>query len=241
MPRLKRLPQRTALVGQVVEQLRSRILSRATDVGAELPPEGTLVEAFGVSRTVIREAMQVLRSQGLVEVSQGRRPRVKSPDPQVAIDHLDALLQRSDGSLLDLVEARRPLESEIAFLAAQRATPSQMEEMARAITELRLAANLDEQIDADMRFHELLAKASGNLLFHMLLSAIWGLFRQSVARTTRRAGAAVAADSHQRILDAVRRRNAGAARQAMLDHMRVTEETLCGAKSAKNGRAHQPA
>src|SRR5262245_56895654 len=92
---LARLAPQRALVEQVLEQLRGRILSQDYAAGAELPPEGTLAATLGVSRTVVREAMRILRAQGLVEVSQGRRPRVKPPDSQAAVDTFGMLLQRS--------------------------------------------------------------------------------------------------------------------------------------------------
>ena len=72
---------RLDLVQEVTERLREQILAGAFDADRSLPPEGQLGQALGVSRTVIREAMRILAAQGLVEVSQGRTPRVKPADP----------------------------------------------------------------------------------------------------------------------------------------------------------------
>ena len=98
--------ERGDLVRGAVEQLRAFILAR--DGGSELPSEAELGERLGVSRTVLREALKHLQAQGLVALSQGKRARVGSADPQAAIESLNVLLRRSEGSLLHLVEVRRP-------------------------------------------------------------------------------------------------------------------------------------
>src|SRR5579872_7040220 len=118
--------RRSALVEQVLDQLRARILDKEFASGEELPPEGALADLFGVSRTVIREAMRTLRSEGLVEVAQGRKPRVRPANPQFAVDTIVSLVKRSDGTLFDLMEVRRPLERAIAGIAADRATAEQI-------------------------------------------------------------------------------------------------------------------
>jgi DNA-binding FadR family transcriptional regulator len=176
-----------------------------------------LAETLGVSRTVIREAMRSLLAQGLVEVSQGRRPRVKPADPQDAIESLNTLFERSDGAVLDLMEVRRPVESEIAGLAATRATQDQMERLAEAIADELSADSLDRRVAADMRIHEILAEATGTL---------WGLLRSSLTRTIKKTGARRAVEGHQLVLEAVRRHDARAAREAMLLHLSMAEQDL---------------
>lgn len=227
---LQRLAPQRALVEQVLEQLRARILNGQYAADEELPPEGTLAETLGVSRTVIREAMRILRSQGLVEVSQGRRPRVKPPDTQVAIDSFGMLLQRTNGSVLDLIEIRRPVEGEMAFLAAQRVTPEQIERMSQAIADQEAAPDLGAGIEADLRFHSVLAEATGNPMFQVILAAFWGLLRHSLSQTIRRTGAERATQGHRRVMQAVQRRDGAAARAAMLEHLRWAEEDLRAAR-----------
>src|SRR6266481_3177998 len=112
--RLHRVEQRPPLVEQVVDRLRAHIVSGDFPADQEMPPEAALCQTLGVSRTVVREAMRILRAQGLVEVSQGKRPRVRPVDAKYVIDGLTLLIQRTDASLLHLAELRRPMESEIA-------------------------------------------------------------------------------------------------------------------------------
>ena len=79
---------RTDLVKRVVDQLQEKILGGAFEQNGSLPAESTLAEYLGVSRPVVREAMRVLSAQGLIEVCQGKRARIKSADPQASIDAL---------------------------------------------------------------------------------------------------------------------------------------------------------
>jgi len=214
------------LVPQVVERLRTAILSVAAQGRDDLPSEGELAEALGVSRTVLREAMKQLQAQGLVLISQGRRPRIRPADPKAAVESLDLLLQRTKGSLRHLVEARRPLECEIAALAAERARPEHLEAARAAVDALREAETLDAQIEADVRFHRVLAEATGNPVFLTLLDTVAGLLRESRRRTIGKHGMGVALDHHAAVLDAVRRRDPAAARSAMARHLDVNAHHL---------------
>jgi GntR family transcriptional repressor for pyruvate dehydrogenase complex len=170
--------------------------------------------------------MKQLQAQGLVEVSQGKRPRIRPADPQAAVESLELLLQRTEGSLRHLVEARRPFECEIAGLAAERAHPEHVEAAQSAIEALRRAQTLDEQIDADVRFHRVLAQATGNPVFLTLLDTVAGLLRESRRRTIGKHGMGVAVDHHAAILDAVRRRDPAGARAAMAHHLDVNAQHL---------------
>jgi DNA-binding FadR family transcriptional regulator len=105
------------LVEQVVDSLRERIVSASYQATGELPPQHDLCRELGVSRTVVREAMQRLQSQGLIELSQGRRPRIRPASHGAIADNLQVLMRRSAASLLHLAEVRLPLEAEIAGLS----------------------------------------------------------------------------------------------------------------------------
>ncbi len=205
-----------------------RRLSPAYLTAIEPSPEGQLGEAFSVSRTVIREAMRILAAQGLVEVSQGRAPRVRPVDSQTVVETFHTYLQREDHSLLDLIEVRRPLEAVIAALAAERAMPAQIQELEESVRQLSSARQASRQIDADLRFHELLAEATGNPIFPLLLKTLAGLMRCSRQKTLARSGVETTVAGHRAVLAAVQRRDPDAARQAMLDHLTEAERDLRG-------------
>lgn len=216
--------ERGDLVRGAVDQLRAFVLSRPGD--EELPSEAELGERLGVSRTVLREALKHLQAQGLVVLAQGRRARVRPADPQAAIESLDVLLRRSEGSLLQLVEVRRPLEAEIVEIAARRATPEALAEAEAAIAEQESAPTLEGRIDADLRFHRALAKATGNPVFVLLLDALAGLMRASRRKSLGKYGNRVPVEHHREILAAIRRRDPAAARAALLGHLGLNERHL---------------
>lgn len=218
--------QRPNLVQEAVERLREQIIAGAFGVDGAIPPEGQLGQALGVSRTVIREAMRILAAQGLVEVSQGRAPRVKPANPQTVIDTFSTYLQREDHSLLNLVEVRRPLEAAIAALAAERALPDHIEQLEEAIRQQIAARNKTDRIEEDIRFHDLLASATGNPVFLVLLRAVAGLMRRSRQETLARTGVERSVIGHRAILAAIKLRDADGARQAMLDHISNAEQDL---------------
>lgn len=221
------------MVQEVADQLREQILTGHFAPDRLFPPEGRLSQTLGVSRTVIREAMRILRAQGLVEVSQGRQPRVKPADPQDVVDTLGVFLQRGDHPLLHLIEVRVPLETEIAALAARRATPAQIETLQAGIHGIDAARKLDDQIEADIEFHNLLADASGNPVFRLLLGALAGLMRKSRRRTLSRTGRQRANAGHLAVLRAVSERDPERAREAMREHLAMAQQDLLAEEAAK--------
>jgi len=213
--------QRINLVQTVAERLRTQILKQRFGPDGIMPTEWELGELFDVSRTVIREAMRTLSGQGLIEVSQGRVSRVRPADPQAAIYSLQALLCQSQVSLPDLVEARRSLECEIASLAANRATKDQLDRLEQAIAALESAGSPKQQVQADVRFHGLLAEASGNSVFPLILKTLTALLRQSREKSITRTSKRCAVLDHRAILQALRHHRPEAARAAMLKHLGI--------------------
>src|SRR6185295_17132942 len=161
-----------SLVKQAEDRLRRRILRKdAPDV---LPSQGALAADLGVSRTVLREAMKHLEAEGLLDISQGRRIRVRSAGPQAALRSLDAMLRRTPGSLAHLLEVRRPLEGDIAALAAERRSDAHLDTLETSVAALAALQTLDRRVDADLLFHRTLAEATGNPVFLLLLDTVAG-------------------------------------------------------------------
>jgi len=225
--------RRVDLVQETVALLEKKILSGKFVPGEPIPPEGQLSLQLGVSRTVIREAMRILGAKGLVEVSQGRLPRVKPAGPEEVIASLSTFLQRHDHSLLDLIEARRLLEVGCVALAAQRATQEEIDALEQMSRRLSEADSLDGQIEADLQFHLHLAKCSGNPVLALLLAPLSQLMRMSQKETLGRTGVERAAVGHRHIVEAIRRHDVDAARQSMLEHLAMAEVDLTGKKAAK--------
>lgn len=164
---------RTRLPETIANELQDEILTLS--VGAKLPTENELATRFGVSRTVVREATRYLVQRGLVAVSPGRGMTVAEFDGRMIADQYGLLLRHSRGSFVQLLELRLVLEVEMAALAAARRSPEQV--AALIATNDRLANAVDAKPDflaADLGFHELMAEASGNPFFALLVRPING-------------------------------------------------------------------
>ena len=223
------------MVAAVLNQLTDHIVAESFGPEGVLPPEGELAKSFEVSRTVIREAMRSLRAQGLVEVSQGRLARAKPPDPKAAIASLEILFRRNQASLLHLVEVRRPLESEIAALAAERANEVHLRQLESAIHDLGAARTLDQRIEADVAFHRRLGEATGNPVFVLLLETLAGFLRESRRKTLVYSGAELALKGHRAVYRAVRARDPAQARAAMQEHLCLAGRDLDQIRTRRNG------
>lgn len=172
----------------------------------------------------------------LIVMSQGARPRVAEVDLRPTVESLELLLKRSRTTLLQLTEVRRPLESMIARLAAERASAPQIAALRATIDDLERATTLADRVDADIRFHDLLAEATGNPVFSVLLQTLGGLLVESRRRTIKAAGPEPAIVGHREILAAVQRHDAKAAEAAMRRHLDWAGEDIKAAakKSARS-------
>jgi GntR family transcriptional repressor for pyruvate dehydrogenase complex len=221
------------LVDETVEALRKKILGGGLAAGDLLPSQGDLSTELGVSRSVIREAMKVLESRGLIEISQGRRPRILPASPAAVIETLQTLAERSELSLLKLLEMRRPLEIEIARLAAERMSDDHAEQLRESIEALRDAPDRESEIAADIRFHKVLAEATGNPLFGIVLDVLAQLLYASRRKTLQHSGREMALSYHARICAAVCDGDATLASQLMTQHMDQTRQDLVEANGER--------
>ncbi|GAB3951368.1 FadR/GntR family transcriptional regulator [Kribbella albertanoniae] len=152
---------RRSLAYDVVAELKRRILAGELAPGAKLPAENGLVEEFGVSRTVIREAVSRLQAAGLVETFQGRGSFVLEVPGPVELKEV-----RTHQDVLELMDFRTGVESEAAALAAARRTEVQLLGIERALDGFRrVGDDPGRSVEADFAFHLAVALASGNRFY----------------------------------------------------------------------------
>jgi GntR family transcriptional regulator, transcriptional repressor for pyruvate dehydrogenase complex len=220
---------------RVAVQIEKRILDGDLRIGDRLPTERELAEQFQVSRTAVREAMKILAQKGLVDMRPGRGTIVVD-GARAAMENSIGLLMKmmssEVGSAENLVEVRAILETEIAALAAARATEKEIAAMREAIRVM------DESLDdanafiaADNSFHEALAQATQNALIFTLLNSIVHLLSEQRKQIFAVEGGPQRGQMHhRRILESVVRRDPAAARMAMMSHLlQVHEDVSAGA------------
>jgi GntR family transcriptional repressor for pyruvate dehydrogenase complex len=156
------------LADQVTEALINKIHGNEF-ADSQLPSEQAMAEGFGVSRTVIREAVSRLKAEGLIDTRQGRGAFVRTDRLDVPF-RIDLNSEDLLGSLLHIIELRRGLDAEIAFLAASRRKRDQMTAIRRALADIERASKAGHDAAAeDLAFHLSIAEATGNPLFLELL------------------------------------------------------------------------
>jgi GntR family transcriptional repressor for pyruvate dehydrogenase complex len=150
------------------------------DPGERLPPERELCSRLGVSRTVVREALNLLEARGLISIEHGRGAVVSGGSPRAVRDTLGLLLRVQPKTLWELLEMRGILEVEVAGLAAERAGPEDVEEMRLQLDRMRDSIEVPEgYVDADVEFHALLARGARNEVLLMMLEPVVDLLRAS--------------------------------------------------------------
>jgi GntR family transcriptional repressor for pyruvate dehydrogenase complex len=161
------------LAHELVERLKERILSGEISPGERLPAESSLVEEFGVSRTVVREAVSRLQAAGLVETFQGRGSFVLELPPATSRFAVDSSHVRSHRDVLDLLDFRIGIETETAGLAAVRRTDHQLKAIERALDDFRrVGDHPGKAVEADFAFHLKIATASGNRFYTELFGSL---------------------------------------------------------------------
>ena len=161
------------LAEQVEDQIYHYILDEALEPGAKLPNEFALGEKFRVGRSTIREAVKLLSSKGIVEVRQGSGTYVVTTVKGLSDPLNLRSVQDKNALAFDLVNVRLLLEPGIAEMAAQNATPEDIERLRRLCERVETKIHEgDRYIEDDIAFHTCIAESSKNLVVGQLIPVI---------------------------------------------------------------------
>ncbi len=212
---------------QLPARIASEIVRQITDgsflPGQKLPTEHNLAQSFGVSRSVIREAIAQLRNEGLIETRQGVGAFVTEPDRRQAI-RIEAETLADRDHFQSLFQLRMALEIEAAGLAAVHHTAEDMSRLDEALAEMTGREKwTDEGIAADLAFHRALAAATHNEYFPLVLGFIAERISQAIRAARARAVleeiVEITITEHQAIRDAIAVRDPLKAREVMRQHV----------------------
>ncbi|VTU13198.1 Putative L-lactate dehydrogenase operon regulatory protein [Variovorax sp. SRS16] len=219
------------LADRVTDLIAADIRGRAYPVNTRLPSEQSMTEQYGVSRTVVREAIARLRSEGLVETRQGSGTVVRDPKGadafRLGLEPADTQKDPAQG-VLRILELRRGIEAEMAALAAQRRTAGEMAQIQQALRAIASAVKGGgDGVEEDLAFHIAISRAAHNThyteLLGLLTRALHDAIRLTRTNEARRADlAAQVLAEHEAICAAIRMRDAPAARTAAFLHMHNT-------------------
>ncbi|MFH2074729.1 MAG: FadR/GntR family transcriptional regulator [Pseudomonadota bacterium] len=199
--------------------------------GDHLPSERELAEAFKVSRTTVREAIRTLESMKLLQSRQGNGTYVLVSSEEALIQPLAAALFKEKDDIRDIFYIRKIIEPHVAELAAENATPQEIEEMERILRKQEECIGHRENIiETNSDFHNLIVKATKNRVMERLIVVLIDLLKKSREKSLMEGEnnerAKRSLEGHQRVLSAIKNGDCDAARKSMLQHLEDIEEII---------------
>lgn len=212
-----------SLVQQAMDAVSAHIRVQELRVGDTLPGEAHFAAELGVSRAVMREAFGALAALRLIDVGNGRKPRVGAMDGAVMAASLDHAVSTAQVSVPEIWDVRRTIELRTAELAATERTDAEAAEI-EALAEKMAGCvdDLESMCRYDIAFHEAIARATHNALFVQIVAAFGPLMEIAVPTAWRTRTTGFQRDTtierHRAVARAIRRRDPIVATMAMGDH-----------------------
>ncbi|MBL3699364.1 FadR/GntR family transcriptional regulator [Leucobacter luti] len=215
---------RRPLSEQVADALMSRILEENLQPGDQLPTEPELIESFGVSRTVIREAGRTLIARGVVSIRPRRGMQVAEFDERNLSRQVALMLRLGGGTFAQLMEMRAALEPDMAAAAALRRSDAEVAELQHLVDLIAVTEGVDFDREAhianDLEFHSVIARSTGNPFFrHLILpfnEILTATYLQSPGYAPERSKTH---EEHARIAEAIASGDADLARSLSIVHV----------------------
>jgi DNA-binding FadR family transcriptional regulator len=172
-----------SLVQTAIDAVTDHMRESNLRVGDTVPGEGYFAERLGVSRAVMREAFQALAALKLIDVANGRKPRVGALDGSVIATSLDHAISTAQIRVIDVWDVRRTIEVRTAMLAAANASAAQAAGIVELAERLEAEDQANEQTtETDIAFHLAIAEASGNKLFHQIVISFVPLMKVAIPK-----------------------------------------------------------
>ena len=219
------------LYESAIEQIMNLIKNDKLKPGDKLPPEREMAEKLSISRGSLREAFRVLESRGLIKSKPGGGRYIREIRKNGHNSTENIILSLEKSSILELLEAREMFEVKIAKIAAQKATPEDIELIEKALNKINEEEGLkdDKKMESDTEFHLAIASASHNFVFINIIRLHLDLLKDTREKTQQIPGRREERWSeHQAILQAIKEHNSKKAGEAMLKHLRNVKEIVVG-------------
>jgi GntR family transcriptional regulator, transcriptional repressor for pyruvate dehydrogenase complex len=228
------VPKKNTLSSQVTRYLLDLLVREQFKPGDLAPSEVQICRDLHVSRGIVREAFRSLATLGILEIESGKSPRVQPLNASVLAQIIEFAMRAAHLNAPQVLQLRRAVEIEAARLAAQHGTRAQFDQLRECVFEMR-QAGIDHRrmIAADVTLHTLLAQATGNPLFAMMLLGLRGPLEDSIAqglksRRTRDELLQIPA-LHDSIVQRVCARDGDGAAKAMAHHFDLSVAAILAA------------
>ena len=217
---------------EIIEQFMSLLGKGELKPGDALPSERELANLIGVSRPPLREALNALQALGFVEIRPRRKIIVKSIAEKTFLDPLSLFISEDIDKLFELLVMRRAMESWAAYMAAQRATPKDIEKLQTIVnTEQGNLKNARDDAKTDADFHVTIAATTHNTIFSHLMAScyhlLWSTQRLSRDKIFQKRGnRKLIAQQHLGLFEAIRNKEPQRASQEAVSHIDFVEAQL---------------
>lgn len=219
---------------EIIEQLKNLIIDGKLQPGDKLMSERELSERLNVSRASVREAFSALEMMGVIDIRPGEGSFVRQVSVENMMEPLHFLVQMDVDfdDIMQVLEARKILEVEVAALAAVRIKPAELAQMREELNRMAPDVHSREMGDeADAAFHLAIVRAAGNSLLVTMMNAIYDVMNKSYRAPRQKLFLVphmpeTLYKMHQSIYDAIAAHNPKRARQLMLEHMELVEQAM---------------
>ncbi len=215
---------------EIAGQIRGLVKDGKLQPGEKLPPERVFAEMLGVGRSSLREAINILETQGFVEARKRQGIYICSLGASIISDPLHYLLREDTKKLFQLYEVRRDIELASAFAAAEHRTEADLEKMKLVL--VKMENDVKESVlilNDDLQFHLAIAQAGHNIFRNHILKNIFDISHTHIQNVLEimigeKWRILLVLEQHQNIFLAIENQNPSMARSAMAKHLVWVEE-----------------
>ncbi|MGO5066502.1 FadR family transcriptional regulator [Clostridium sporogenes] len=218
---------------QVIEQIKTMIISGNLQKGDKLPSERELVDQLKVSRTSIREALRALEIVGLIKCKQGEGNFIRDNFDNSLFEPLSLVFMLEKSNKEDIIEVRRIIEVEAAALAAKRITKEQLKKLEYIIGEIKNSEDEKILVKLDKNFHYEIAQASNNFILLNIINSCSTLIDSLIQNARYKIKIMENIDNKEELLDqhekiylALKEKDSKLASKLMNEHLEFSEKFL---------------
>ncbi|MDR2095839.1 MAG: FadR family transcriptional regulator [Treponema sp.] len=240
MDRIDYAVNKTNLYEQIADTLEQAIIRSNSPLG-KLPSEQELAKRFQVSRTVIREALKVLKERGLIQSRNGEGSYISKPNTDTISSAVNRLVRMDNISNDELHSIRMILETQGVRLAAVRIQNDEIDHLGSVLSKMAdIELPLRERIRLEMDFHVTIARSSGNSLLGMFVEVMTILLHEYMIKgISGSQGIKKTLAQHRKILEAVKKRDADGAEAALRAHLIASRKGVDQYEERKNLKSHK--
>lgn len=216
---------RSGITELVVQRIKDLLARGELRAGSRLPPERELADMLNISRPSLRTALKALSVMGIIRAKPGAGTYIAESIPEVFTEPMHFMTLINNTSVEELFEARRIIEAGLAEMAAERATEEDLAALQSEINGMRETIGDPESfLRHDISFHQAIARAADNKLMSGVMDTIAQLLyhirRQTIASAS---DFEEAINWHQKIFEAIRKRDAKRAKEMLSSHLRYAQ------------------